>query len=97
MITAPITGEPKIVEMAAKLPAAAITARACWGAFRLDEPNREDRQAHAERDERCLRPEHEPEAEGRERSQDNARKLDRLREASACLETVGGDVAPVSR
>ena len=32
MITAPITGEPKIAETAAKLPAAAISASACSGA-----------------------------------------------------------------
>src|SRR5262245_64439001 len=32
MTTAPITGEPKIVEIAAKLPAAAIKPSACCGA-----------------------------------------------------------------
>jgi len=32
MITAPITGDPKMVEMAAKLPAAPISARPCSGA-----------------------------------------------------------------
>ena len=32
MITAPTTGDPKSEETAAKLPAAAIKVRACWGA-----------------------------------------------------------------
>ena len=32
MITAPMIGEPKIVEMAAKLPAAASSPTTCWGA-----------------------------------------------------------------
>ena len=82
MSTAPITGEPKIDETAAKLPAAAIRPSAWSRRVPLDQPHREHSEPEAERDQGPLRPEHEPEPERRERREQHTRQVDRPR--SAC-------------
>ncbi len=95
-ITAPITGEPNTVEMAAKLPAAAISPNTCWGASFRTSRTAMDRETHAKRDQRSFRAKHEPETECGERRQENAWELDRLCGAFADLETAQRARHPVS-
>ncbi len=88
-------GEPKIAEMAAKPPAAPEHDEQLRGRVLLGQVHGEHRQASTERDERSFGAEHQPETNGRERGQHDARHHVRL--GGPHLEAVRGDVAPVPR
>ena len=86
-------GDPKITEMAAKLPAAAITMTSCGGRpSRLLHHERGD--AGAIRDERGLGSEDEAESEGGHRREGHAGNV--LRSAPTGLESVGRHVPAVA-
>ena len=74
---APSNGEPNSVLIAAKLPAAATTARGLGRSVPLDEPDGADGRPAAERDQRRLGAQHHAEAQGGECRERHPGKLDR--------------------
>ena len=74
---APVSGDPKSVLIAAKLPAAAITTVAMLRSVPADQMHRQDAHSAADGDERSFGPEHGPAGEGGEGRDDDAGKLDR--------------------
>ena len=81
---APTIGEPSSVETAAKLPATPMTTAAIGGASLLDQVDREDTEAAADRDQRRLGTEDDTEAQRRERGEDDAGQLDRRDRRRCC-------------
>ncbi len=67
------------------------------GQVALGQPDREDGQAAAERDQRCLRTQHDAEAQGGQGRQHYPGKLGRRGRAAAGLEPVSGRVAALPR
>ena len=74
---APGSGDPSSVLMAAKLPAAPITVLACAGASFLTRCTARTPRPLPIAMQRRLRAEHDPEAEGGERGEDDAGQVDR--------------------
>ena len=93
--TAPITGDPKIDDTAAKLPAAAISPTACWGASRLTSRIAIVPSPRPTAIKRPFRSEHEPESERRQRRQQHPGQVDRSGRRATGLEPVGGHVTAV--
>ena len=91
---APSSGEPSSVLMAAKLPAAATTAFVRSGASRLTSRIAQIAEPAAQRDQRCLRPEHHAQAQRGQCGQHHAGQLG-LRGAGAALNPSAGDCPPV--
>ena len=79
---APTSGEPRSVLIAAKLPAAPITATAFAGASFLRRWIGEDAQSAPDRDQRRLRARARPRGRGRERREDDPRQFDRRHRAA---------------
>ena len=95
--TAPITGEPKIDESAAKLPAAAIRLNVCCGASRrMSDMARMPRPVPS-CDQRRLGPQHEPQPQRRERCEQNTRQVDRPERRAADLEPIRRHMPAVPR
>ena len=94
--TAPITGEPKIDAIAAKLPAAAISATAWSRRVALDRPHRHPAEDEPDRDQRAFRTEHEPQPERRYGREQDARQIDGERRRSADLEPLRRHVTAVA-
>ena len=95
-MTAPISGEPKMNEIAAKLARRRDDGHDLRGASLRSQAHGEDAEPGAERDERRLGPEHDAEADRRERGQDDARAA-RSAGCGPRLEPVGGLVAAGAR
>ncbi len=93
--TAPITGEPKIDETAAKLPAAAISPTAWSGASRLTSRIASVPSPRPSAISGPSGPSTSPKPERRERRQQHARQVDRTGRRAARLEPVGGHMTAV--
>ena len=92
---APMTGEPKTVAMAANAALAASTTLAWSGMFFPGQPDSQDRQAAAEGDERSLGSQHETQAQGGQRGEQDAGQFGWL--GGAGLDPLVGDVTAVTR
>ena len=91
-----MTGEPKIDETAAKLPAAAIRPTAWSGASRLTRRIASVPSPMPDRDQGALGSEHEPEPERRQRRQQHSGQVDRSGRRATGLEPVDGHMTAVS-
>ena len=94
-ITAAISGDSKMNDSAAKAPQAAINPDDLVGSVLSHQPDRQDREPAAQRQQRRLRPEHEAESDRGDGRQHDARQVDRL--GTAGVQTLGRHVAPVTR
>ena len=94
-ITAAISGDSKMNDSAAKAPQAAISPNDLVGSVSSNQPDRQDREPAAQRQQRRLGPEHEAESERGDGRQHHARQVDRL--GTGLVQTVGRHVAAVTR